>query len=425
MQTGDEGDTVNKLVEDAADGRDGEGGAQNAGDGALSAQGESLGRKGTYGPFRGEAPATDRSERQKLFFWFFLGMLGFSFYLLYALMQPFLHSIILACVFTAITYPFYRKCLCMTGGRRIPAALVVLLVIALLVAVILTVFVAGLVPQAKTSIAAVNKWLGSAHLGETLNVYIEPLLNTVQEHFPELQLSMQDITDELTGFSTRMGQYIVSKASSLVGNTLMFFAHSLLILLIMFFLLMDGESLLRRMAYLFPMKPEQTAVVIESLRRMSRAVLVGGFSVAVLQGIAGGVGLAIVGIPPLFWGCVMAFAALVPVVGTGLVWVPAVVYLLIMNEWQSAIFLSIWCGVGVTSIDSILRPVLMRGGARVPLLFLFMAILGGVNVFGMLGLLYGPMILGLVAVMLDIYAEEYHDVLVSRSRRITSDDSEP
>lgn len=374
--------------------------------------------EGAFGPFRGRELAGAQSEGKKLFFWFFLGVLAFSFYLLYILMEPFVHSIILACVFTAISFPFYRKCLALTSGRRIPAALIVLLVIALLVTVLIAVFVAGLVPQTKSSITAVNKWLGGAHLSDTLNTYLEPLLNSIQQHFPELQLSMQDIREEITGFSTRMGQYVIGRASSLVGNTLMFFGHSLLILLIMFFLFIDGESLLSRMAYLFPMKQEQTAVVIESLRRMSRAVLVGGFSVAVLQGIAGGIGLAIVGIPPLFWGSVMAFAALVPVFGTGLVWVPSVIYLLIMSEVQSAIFLAIWCGLGVTSIDSFLRPVLMRGGARVPLLFLFMAILGGVNVFGMLGLLYGPMILGLVAVMIDIYAEEYNDVLVSRSRRV-------
>lgn len=374
--------------------------------------------EGAFGPFLGKELAGTQSEGKKLFFWFFLVVLAFSFYLLYILMEPFVHSIILACVFTAISFPFYRKCLALTSGRRIPAALIVLLVIALLVTVLIAVFVAGLVPQTKSSIAAVNKWLGGAHLSDTLNTYLEPLLNSIQQHFPELQLSLQDIREEITGFSTRMGQYVIGRASSLVGNTLMFFAHSLLILLVMFFLFIDGESLLSRMAYLFPMKPEQTAVVIESLRRMSRAVLVGGFSVAVLQGIAGGIGLAIVGIPPLFWGSVMAFAALVPVFGTGLVWVPSVIYLLIMSEVQSAIFLAVWCGIGVTSIDSFLRPVLMRGGARVPLLFLFMAILGGVNVFGMLGLLYGPMILGLVAVMIDIYAEEYNDVLVSRSRRV-------
>ena len=367
-------------------------------------------------PF-GNGVAGARADGRKLFLWFFLAMLLFSLYLLYYLMQPFLHSIILACVFTAISYPVYLRCLNLTGGRRIPAAFIVLTCIALLIAVLITIFVVGLIPQAKSSIAAINQWLGGAHLGETLNLYIEPILQRVQEQIPEFGISINEIRDNLTSFSTKAGQFLISKASSLVGNTLIFFAHLLLILLIMFFLLIDGSDLVKRMAYLFPMKSEQTAVIMESLRRMSRAVLVGGFSVAVLQGIVGGIGLAIVGIPALFWGAVMAFAALVPVVGTGLVWGPAVIVLCIMGEWKSAIFLGLWCGILVTSIDSILRPILMRGGAKLPVLFLFMAILGGVNVFGMLGLLYGPMILGLVAVMLDIYAEEYHDVLQNKARK--------
>jgi predicted PurR-regulated permease PerM len=78
------------------------------------------------------------------------------------------------------------------------------------------------------------------------------------------------------------------------------------------------------------------------------------------------------------------------------------------------VFLGLWCGILVTGIDSILRPIILRGGARVPLLFIFMAILGGVHAFGVPGLLYGPMILGLVAAMLDMYAEEFRDVLRSR-----------
>jgi predicted PurR-regulated permease PerM len=360
--------------------------------------------------------APDLPEGRRLFLWFFLAMLLFSLYLLFSLLHPFLHSIILACVFTAICHPLYQNCLILTGNRRVPAALIVLFGIALLLTVLIVVFVAGLIPQAKTTIAAVNQWLGGAHLGETLNTYIEPLLQTIQEHFPEFEISIKDIHDNLTTLSTRAGQHLLGYAYSFVGNTLLFFAHTLLVLLIMFFLFIDGGSLVDRMSYLFPMKAEQTAVMIESLRRMSRAVLVGGFSVAVLQGIVGGIGLALVGIPALFWGAVMAFAALVPVVGTGLVWGPAVIFLLIMGRWQSALFLALWCGVGVTSIDSFLRPYLLRGGAKVPVLFLFMAILGGVNVFGMLGILYGPMILGLVAVMLDIYAEEYHDILQNRFR---------
>ena len=360
--------------------------------------------------------AGDQPEGRKLFLWFFLALLLFSLWLLYCLLEPFLHSIILACVFTAISLPFYKRCLRLTGGRRMPASLIVILCITFLVVVPICFFVAGLIPQASSSIAAVNQWLASAHLGDTLNNYIQPLLQLLHEHFPDIDISLTDIRGNILALSRNAGQYLLGSASALLGNTVLFFGHLLLVLLFMFFLLMEGESLMRRLAYLFPMKPEQTAVVIDSLRRMSRAVLVGGFCVAALQGIAGGVGFAIVGIPGLFWGTVMVFAALVPVVGTGLVWVPAVIVLLIMEEWQHALFLLLWCGIGVTSIDSILRPLLMRGGAKVPVIFIFVSILGGVNVFGMLGLLYGPMILGLVSVMLNIYAEEYQHILQSRNR---------
>ena len=364
----------------------------------------------------GGGMAGDQPEGRKLFLWFFLALLLFSLWLLYVLLEPFLHSIILSCVFTAISLPFYKRCLKFTGGRRLPAALIVIFCITFLVVVPICFFVAGLIPQAGASIAAVNQWLASAHLGDTLNEYIQPLLQMLHNHFPDIDISLNDIRGNILAMSRNAGQYLLGSATAMLGNTLMFFGHLLLILLFIFFLLLEGEALARRLSYLFPMKPEQTDVVMENLRRMSRAVLVGGFCVAALQGIVGGIGFAIVGIPGLFWGTVMVFAALVPVVGTGLVWVPAVIVLLIMKEWQHAVFLLIWCGVLVTSIDSILRPLLMRGGAKVPVIFIFVSILGGVNVFGMLGLLYGPMILGLVSVMLNIYAEEYQHILQSRNR---------
>ena len=353
-------------------------------------------------------------EGGKLYLWFFLAMLLFSFFLLYYLMRPFIDCIILACVFTAISQPLYTFLLKLTRNRRVIAALIVLLGSSLLIALLIGIFVTGLIPQAKKSISTVILWLGGNHLGEMLSTHLEPLLQSLQEHFPEFELSIMDIRTNLTLLSSRAGQYLLGSASSIVSNTVSFFANLALTLLIMFFLLIDGPQLLQRLSYLIPMRPEQTSVVIESLRRMSRAVLVGGFCVAALQGIVGGIGLAIVGIPALFWGTVMVFAALVPVLGTSLVWGPAVISLFIMGEWKSAVFLLVWCGVLVTSIDSILRPLLMRDGAKVPIIFLFLAILGGINVFGVLGLLYGPMILGLVAVMLDLYAEEYHAALYKK-----------
>ena len=350
-------------------------------------------------------------DGNKLFLWFFLAMLFFSIYLLYYLMRPFLDCIILACVFTTICQPLYKGCLKITRGQRYLAAFIVLLGIFMVIGLLITIFVVGLIPQARSSISAVNQWLGGTHLGEALATLLEPLLNWIQMHFPEMEISLMDIRTNITMLSTRAGQYILGSATAVLGNTLLFFTNLGLTLLIMFFMFVDGPTLLKRLADLLPMRAEQSGVVIDSLRRVSRAVLVGGFCVAILQGIVGGIGLAIVGIPSLFWGTVMVFAALVPVVGTGLVWGPAVLFLFIMNEWKSALFLLVWCGVLVTGIDSILRPLIMRDGAKLPAILLFLSILGGIFVFGALGLLYGPMIVGLVAVMLDLYAEEYRSVL--------------
>lgn len=351
----------------------------------------------------------------KLFLWFFLALLLFSLYLMYNLVEPFLNTIIVAFIFSAICYPFYRRCLKLVGGKQMLAALMVLICLMFLAVLPITIFIAGLIPQASESIAVVNNWLQATDIADILDVHIAPLTLWLEEHFPGIDLGALDIKSNIVAFSSRAGQYLLSSGTQLLGNTVMVVTHLFLMFLIMFFTLIDGHRWLERLEYLLPLKPEQTTIVVESLRRMSKAVLVGGFCVAALQGLVGGIGLAIVGIPALFWGTVMAFAALVPVVGTGLVWVPTVVMLLVTGSWKAALFLSIWCGIGVTSIDSVLRPLLMRDGAQVPVLFIFLSILGGVMTFGMLGLLYGPVILGLVVVMIDIYSQEYKSILENRT----------
>lgn len=107
----------------------------------------------------------------------------------------------------------------------------------------------------------------------------------------------------------------------------------------------------------------------------------------------------------------MALASLIPVLGTGLVWVPSVGYLLLVGEWKMAIFLALWCGIFVVGIDTVLRPIFMREASRVSTFYIFLAILGGVYTFGMLGIFYGPLILSFVMVMLHIYIEEYAEDL--------------
>lgn len=346
------------------------------------------------------------------YIWFFLAILGFSVYLSYKVFAPFIHSFILACVFSALSYPIYQFFLAKMS-RKTWAALSVLVLITIVVAIPVTFFIAGLVPQAVSSVKQLNQWLAGQHLSELISTHIDPVLAWVDVHIPEFDVQSFDIKATMMKVSSKVGENLVRYGYFIMGNIANMAMHFVLILCIMFYLLINGERVLRRVMYLSPLRPHQTAVVIERMRRTSKAVFGGGLALATLQGIVGGIGLAIVGVPALFWGTVMAFAALVPVVGTGLVWVPAVIFLFLTGETGYAIFLLVWCAGIVCSLDTFLRPFLLRDGVKVPVVFLFLSILGGVQAFGMLGLLYGPMILALLAVMLTIYGEEYHVVISS------------
>ncbi|WP_051258203.1 AI-2E family transporter [Desulfovibrio cuneatus] len=358
-------------------------------------------------------PLPKHAPPQAVFLWFFLAVLLFSLYLLFTIFQPFLHSIILSCVFTGLTYPLYLRLLNITKKPMV-ASLIVLLCLTFLVALPITLMIIGLIPQAASSFSAINNWLADKHLATLLDAYVQPLLLWVHNLFPELDVQSLDIQDSVVSASRQTGQFMLNAGTYILSNIARFLIHFILILLMMFFLLMDGAGLLSKLQYYAPLKPQQTEGIMDGMRRMAKAVLAGGLAIAVLQGLAGGIAFAIVGLPAMFWGFVMVITAFIPVFGTSLIWIPAAIGLYATGQTGSAIFITVWGVAVIGSIDNFLRPVLMRGGANVPLLFTFLSILGGINVFGIVGLLYGPMILGLAATMLEIYGEEYHSILQTR-----------
>ncbi len=359
------------------------------------------------------ADSKDTPPGAKLFLVFFLGVFVFSLYLLFLIFQPFMHTLIFACVLTALSYPLYVFFLKFTGRRRPIASFLVLTLLVFLVFLPIYFFIAGLVPQAKYSIGIIYTWLADPESADVINASIQPVLDTLHGYFPDLDLASVDVRKELTSALGSM-ENMLGFGRVVLGNTFKLLLHLLLMLLVMFFLLMDGAELIRKLEYYCPLKPRQTGVIMDSIRQISKAVLVGGFVIAILQGTAGGIAFAIVGFPAFFWGTVMAIASFIPLVGTWVVWLPAALILFFDGSVKSAIFIVIWGIVVIGGIDNILRPILMRGAAKVPIIFIFLALFGGLNVFGMLGLLYGPLILSFAAVMLTIYGEEYQVILRSR-----------
>lgn len=357
-----------------------------------------------------------RYSTRNLFTWFILGLLGVGLYFAYILLRPFVNTLIIAMVFAALFSPLYARFLRFTNGKEALSSSMVLLCVIVLVILPLTLLIMGLIPQMRHSVTSITLWLGEGNLDEIFTNYLNPFFNWLHAEAPFLNVTADSAKADVMDSARRAGQTLIGLSAGLVGQTVSFILHFFLFLVALFFFLKDGSTMIARLKYLTPLREEQQERIIHNLRRISQSVLVGGFLVAAMQGLAGGIGLAFVGFPAVFWGTVMAFAAFVPVVGTGLVWVPAVCVLLFAGAWKSAIFLALWCGILVSSIDTFLRPYLMRDASGVPILFLFLAILGGIQAFGIFGLLYGPLILTFAVVMLKIYADEYQEQLKSKGR---------
>jgi predicted PurR-regulated permease PerM len=200
----------------------------------------------------------------------------------------------------------------------------------------------------------------------------------------------------LKSAATMGGSIALGVMGSLVGFFMMLF--------LLFFLLRDGRLMLRRLIALIPLEPRPRGQLIAYLGDVTRAVVFGSVATALIQGAFTGVGFALVGLPsPVVFGVLATLAAFLPV-GSAIVLIPAVLYLMFEGRWGAAIFLGVWsAGVGV--MDNFLRPYLTAKQAEVSTLAVFVGAIGGASAFGILGLVIGPVLLGFVAALLQ-FAEK-------------------
>jgi len=191
-------------------------------------------------------------------------------------------------------------------------------------------------------------------------------------------------------------------AIGVVGTLVSFF----LMLFLLFFLLRDGQSMLMHLMRLVPMDPERRGRLLHYLSEVTRAVIFGHALTAVIQGTLVGIGFAIAGMPsPVVFAVFAAIAAFIPAAGTGLVLVPAVIYLAATGQWGWAVFMAVWTAIVSTS-DNLLRPYLTQKQASVSTLTVFVGVIGGVAAFGFIGSLIGPVVLALMVALLRFAEQE-------------------
>lgn len=365
-----------------------------------------------------ETPDTPVSppHSNKIFAYFMLFFLVVAFSFGFILVEPFLHTIILSAALAIIFSPINGRLFKRFGGRANLAAGVTSLLAVVLILLPATFLVWGLVTEGLDSMVTIREWANRNDFADLLRSHrLDPVLDWMRERFPFIPLDEANIQARILTMARRFSESMLNASASLVGNMAKLVLRFFLMIFMIFYFLREGRGMVQKIKYLAPLRTHQEDIIIESLQRISRAVLLGSLLIAVLQGLAGALGLYIVGIKPLFWGTMMGLAALIPVIGTGLVWIPATAYLYFFGEWQWALFFLLYNVLIVTNIDTILRPLLMKRAAEVSPFYIFLAILGGIHAFGALGIFYGPLILTFLMVMLKIYGEEYKDVLTSRA----------
>jgi predicted PurR-regulated permease PerM len=180
----------------------------------------------------------------------------------------------------------------------------------------------------------------------------------------------------------------------------------------LFYFLIDGKRMLHHLMNLSPLRDEHDKLLIKKFVSISRATLKGTIVVGIIQGLTGGITFWIAGIPsPAIWGLVMTLCSIIPMFGSGLVWLPAgVIMFLLGNVWQGVFIFSV--GVGIISVlDNVLRPKLVGKDTEMhPLLVLF-ATLGGIAVFGLSGFIIGPIVISLFMALVEIYNIEFRTQL--------------
>lgn len=337
-------------------------------------------------------------------------LLAFGAFLL--ILWPFVTPIAWALCLAVATGRPYRGLVTQLGNRPRLAALVMVLLVPVALLVPLMLVGGMLVDEVKSfdvSEVVAHVEAGLAAGGEAGS--LRPRLDSVAKFlgyndFEALSEALQKGGQELARrFVT--GSLAKGVLDMLFAPFLFLFGF-VVMLITLYFVYCDGKRLRDVVLDVSPFTVPETERILDSLHGTTTAALLGGVLVALIQGALGSVSFAIAGLDaPVLWGLVMAGASLFPFGGTALVWAPAAVYLFITGSTGAGIFLVIWGLVIVGMADNVLRPwILSRTGAHdVHPMMLFFAIMSGIGLFGISGVVFGPLLLALITTVLRIYRE--------------------
>ncbi len=342
---------------------------------------------------------------------FFFTLLLVLLYGAFLILSPFLKALTWAAILAVLFYPVYDWLLKVFKGKANLAALTIISLITLVV-VLPGVQVVGFLSD---EVAQLVKSLATLVNGEAVATWKEnPWVRWLLRWWSMLGIGLAELKLEvdwkkllIEGAQVSSGA-VLAQVKGAAQNLFLFVANVLLVLLTLFFFLRDGAAFCYRLRRLLPMDPEHQERLFTNIFNAVTAVVHGCLVVGMIQGFLAGLAYWVLGVPyALVWGVVTAFFALLPVGGSTIVTIPASIYLFLQGDIVRGVLLLIWALGVVGMVDNIVKPIFIGSRLKLPILFLFFGILGGLTVFGALGLILGPVLLALLAALLDLYMEEY------------------
>jgi predicted PurR-regulated permease PerM len=352
-------------------------------------------------------PDPQTAASQKIFF-ARVGMLllmAALLYLVWRIVAPLWQPLLWAMLLGSLLAPFNASLATRLGGKPRLASAVTTLGVVLLI--LLPIFAIGgaVASQASQLLGRIDT---TSLRTNDLDLSSIPMLARPLEWLEATAgVSLAQIETWVVVGAKRLLQIVAGSGGSVFLGAIGTLVSFMLTLFVLFFVLRDGPRFASVVVRLLPIEPALRGKLWRHLIDVTRAVFMGIGVTALVQGTLLGIGFAIAGLPsPLVFGVLGVLLALVPVVGTALMWVPATIWLLLQGESGYALFMAGWGIIVVGGVDNVLRPMLISGRVEVPTLAVFIGVMGGLSAFGFIGLFVGPIILGLLVALFRFTSEE-------------------
>jgi predicted PurR-regulated permease PerM len=348
-------------------------------------------------------------SRNNLFAVAFFVILVSLLWLVVSLLSPFLEDFLWAAILSLTLYPLYKRLFRWLGHRENLASMVVTLFVVIALVVPGFFLLLSIGQEAKRAYDD----LSNAQWEQTSRRVVDKLRDTKLQELLEKSGLQLEKTEELLRRGLVAGiksipKMIGEKVTTIFKNLALFTLHLLFISVAVFFFLRDGSRYYHKLVEFFPLEHHHREVAVQTVSKTVSAVLRGMVITALVQGFLAGAGFAVAGLPvPLLLGLLTFINSFIPFLGAASVWIPSALWLLMQEHYVAGIGLALYGACIISTVDNILKPLIIGEGTKIPVFLLFFTILGGLRIYGLLGIFLGPIILALGMAFLSIYRDVY------------------